>query len=126
MTHTNSEQQVFFVKLKDSKAKKKERNEILNRQEMLNLFDVVEIAPMRSLDEFILSKSRFEAPNFNNIDKWTNRINNNLLYYQTNYFFSMLVIFIIVTVLHPGEMMLGIIIMSSGLLSFRDILMNIS
>jgi len=80
---------------------------------MLNLFDVVEIAPMRSLDEFILAKSRFEAPNFNNIDKWTNRINNNLLYYQTNYFFSMLVIFIIVTVLHPGEMMLGIIIMSS-------------
>jgi len=93
---------------------------------MFKIFGGVEIAPMRSLDEFILAKSRFESPDFNNIDKWTNRINNNLLYYQTNYFFSMFIIFIIVTVLHPGDLMLGIIIMSSvfGLLYYGSSLQS--
>ena len=64
---------------------------------MLKLFEGVETAPLRSLDEFLLAKSRyqdiiwlqsfnklyrFETPNFNNPEKWFNRIVNNLLYYQ--------------------------------------------
>jgi len=71
----------------------------------------VELAPFRSLEEFILGDSRFEAPEFNNIEKWMNRIVNNLLYYQTNYFISALVIFLLICFLHPGKMFLGILTM---------------
>ena len=36
---------------------------------------------------------RFEMPDTNDPGRWTNRVVNNLLYYQTNYFVSALVIF---------------------------------
>jgi len=74
--------------------------------------DEVEIAPMRSLDEFLLSQSRFQVPDINNPEKWFNRIVNNLLYYQTNYFLSALVIFLLIAFLNPGKMILGILTMA--------------
>jgi len=74
--------------------------------------DGVEIAPFRPLDEFLLSSSRFQVPDFNDPGKWANRIVNNLLYYQTNYFLSAIVIFLLITFLNPGEMILGIITMA--------------
>ena len=81
---------------------------------MLDYFSGVEAAPFRELDEFLFSKARFESPNFNNPDKWFNRIVNNLLYYQTNYFLSALVIFLLMTVLKPLDMLLGLLIMVSS------------
>jgi len=82
--------------------------------------DGVEIAPFRSFDEFLLSQSRFQIPDFNNPEKWSNRIVNNLLYYQTNYILSAVLIFLLITFLNPGDMILGIIIMASifGLLYY--------
>jgi len=82
--------------------------------------DGVEIAPFRSLDEFLLSQSRFQIPDFNDPGKWGNRIVNNLLYYQTNYILSAIVIFLLMTYLNPGDMILGIITMASifGLLYY--------
>lgn len=82
--------------------------------------DGVEIAPFRSFDEFLLSQSRFQIPDFNDPGKWSNRIVNNLLYYQTNYFLSAIIIFLLITFLNPGEMILGIITMASifGLLYY--------
>eukprot|EP00092_Neocalanus_flemingeri_P013439 GFUD01014490.1.p1 GENE.GFUD01014490.1~~GFUD01014490.1.p1 ORF type:complete len:182 (-),score=39.45 GFUD01014490.1:440-985(-) len=82
--------------------------------------DGIEIAPFRSLDEFLLSQSRFQIPDFNNPEKWSNRIVNNLLYYQTNYFLSAVLIFLVITFLNPGHMILGIITMASifGLLYY--------
>ena len=53
----------------------------------------MEIAPLRSLDDFILSKARFQLPNLNDSNKWPNRVINNLMYYQTNYFLLNCVIF---------------------------------
>lgn len=75
--------------------------------------DGVDIAPFRSLDEFLMSSSRFQVPDFNDPGKWGNRIVSNLLYYQTNYFLSAVVIFLLITFLNPGEMILGIITMAS-------------
>jgi hypothetical protein len=69
----------------------------------------LEMAPLRNLDEFILGESRFEVPDISNPDKWANRVVNNLLYYQTNYFISALIIFSLISFLHPGKMMLGMI-----------------
>lgn len=56
----------------------------------------VEIAPIRSLDDFLLESARFQVPNFKDLDKWANRVCSNLLYYQTNYFFMALVVFLLV------------------------------
>eukprot|EP00092_Neocalanus_flemingeri_P068390 GFUD01083581.1.p1 GENE.GFUD01083581.1~~GFUD01083581.1.p1 ORF type:complete len:152 (+),score=42.20 GFUD01083581.1:97-552(+) len=72
----------------------------------------VDIAPLRSLDEFLLSQSRFQVPDFNNSDKLFNRLVSNLLYYQTNYFISYLVIFLLIGVLNPGKMLVGILSMA--------------
>jgi len=70
-----------------------------------------ELAPLRSLDEFIMGESRFQAPDFGNIEKWMNRIVNNLLYFQTNYAISAVLIFLLICFLHPGKMFLGILTM---------------
>ena len=56
----------------------------------------VEIAPLKSMDDFLLNSARFQIPNFKDPDKWTNRVIQNLLYYQTNYFLLAVVIFLFV------------------------------
>lgn len=42
--------------------------------------------PFRTLDDFLLGSARFSVPDVRNLDRWNNRIINNLLYYQSNYF----------------------------------------
>ena len=37
--------------------------------------------------------NRFEVPDTNDTGRWTNRVVNNLIYYQTNYFVSALIVF---------------------------------
>ena len=56
----------------------------------------IEIAPMRSMDDFLLNSARFQIPNFKDPDKWSNRVIQNLMYYQTNYFLLAVIIFLIV------------------------------
>lgn len=56
----------------------------------------VELPPLRSLDDFILESARFQIPNVKDLDKWGNRVVQNLLYYQTNYFMMSIIIFLIV------------------------------
>ena len=72
------------------------------------------LAPLRSLDDFILQGSRFQVPDINQAERCFNRIVSNLLYYQTNYFLSSLIIFLLVTFLHPQQMALGIILLVSA------------
>ena len=72
------------------------------------------LAPLRSLDDFILQGSRFQVPDINQAERCFNRIISNLLYYQTNYFLSSLIIFLLVTFLHPQQMALGIILLVSA------------
>ena len=52
-----------------------------------------QVAPIRSLNDFLLQGARFQIPNFNDYNAIENRILNNLYYYQTNYGLSMLSIF---------------------------------
>lgn len=54
------------------------------------------LAPLRTLDDFILESARFQIPNVKDLERWVRRVTSNLLYYQTNYFLMSLVIFIIV------------------------------
>ncbi|XP_060537223.1 PRA1 family protein 3 [Cylas formicarius] len=67
----------------------------------------IEIAPLRSLDDFLLEAARFQIPNIKDLEKWGNRVTSNLLYYQTNYFLSALSIFVIVGIIHPIKMACG-------------------
>ncbi|XP_074095494.1 PRA1 family protein Jwa isoform X1 [Cotesia typhae] len=78
----------------------------------------MELPPLRSLDDFLLESARFQIPNLKDLDKWGNRVVNNLLYYQTNYFFMSVVIFLIVGIIHPGKMLLGMVAMTVVLAVF--------
>jgi hypothetical protein len=71
--------------------------------------DTVKFAPLRSLDDFILTTSRFQVPDLQNREKYYNRLVANLLYYQTNYFLTSIIIFTSVIIVHPLQMALGII-----------------
>lgn len=73
--------------------------------------DTVAIAPLRTLDDFILESARFQVPNFNDLDKWGNRVYNNLIYYQSNYFLTALGLFGLVGFIHPYKMFLGVFAM---------------
>ena len=85
-------------------------------------------APFRSLDDFILSQSRladmtvppentknlisrFQVPEYQNMDKFRNRVVSNLIYYQTNYALSAIVIFAFITFMNPVKMALGLLTM---------------
>ncbi|GFT77851.1 PRA1 family protein 3 [Nephila pilipes] len=69
----------------------------------------VEIAPLRSLSDFLLESARFQVPNVKDMDKWSNRVCSNLLYYQTNYIFMAIVVFLIVGLVNPTKMICGIL-----------------
>ncbi|XP_043227765.1 PRA1 family protein 3-like isoform X1 [Amphibalanus amphitrite] len=80
----------------------------------------VEIAPLKSMDDFMLNSARFQIPNFKDADKWTNRVVHNLLYYQTNYFLLVIAIFLVIGVLHPAQLGCGLLALTApaGLLSW--------
>ncbi|XP_041347870.1 PRA1 family protein 3-like [Gigantopelta aegis] len=67
----------------------------------------VQLAPLRSIGDFLLESARFQIPNIKDAEKWTNRVLNNLLYYQTNYFLTALIIFLIIGIIHPVKMVFG-------------------
>jgi hypothetical protein len=50
----------------------------------------VQPPPIRTLDDFVLDSSRFAVRDIPHLERWNNRIINNLLYYQSNYFVSFL------------------------------------
>ena len=58
--------------------------------------DSLEFAPLRSLDDFMLESARFQMPNLQDLEKWGNRVFNNLIYYQSNYFLMALGLFALV------------------------------
>ncbi len=55
-----------------------------------------EVAPLRSLDDFLLESARFQVPNFRDMEKWGKRVYSNLIYYQSNYFLLALALFALV------------------------------
>uniref|UniRef100_A0A914VZ13 PRA1 family protein n=1 Tax=Plectus sambesii TaxID=2011161 RepID=A0A914VZ13_9BILA len=74
---------------------------------MAAYFQDVEVAPLRSPDDFILGKARYQVPPFKDLQKWNNRILSNLLYYQSNYLVLVLAVFLLVGFVHPKDMILG-------------------
>lgn len=70
----------------------------------------MQFAQLRSLDDFLLESARFQLPNFNDIEKWGNRVVKNLLYYQTNYFVMAAAVFTLIGLVHPAKIVYGIVL----------------
>lgn len=67
------------------------------------------LPPLRGWKDFLLEPSGFQLPNFNDFEKWGNRVVNNLIYYQTNYVYMLLSILLVIGCLHPRELLLGVL-----------------
>uniref|UniRef100_UPI0037E890E5 PRA1 family protein 2 n=1 Tax=Semicossyphus pulcher TaxID=241346 RepID=UPI0037E890E5 len=74
--------------------------------------DGVQPPPLRSLDDFLLSSARFAVPDVRNLDRWNNRIINNLLYYQSNYLLSALLLLLLVGYFHPFQLLVGAMVVT--------------
>lgn len=73
----------------------------------------VEVAPLRSWDDFFPGSDRFAKPDFTNMTRWNNRVVSNLLYYQTNYLVLAIVVFLIVGFLNPLGMFTAMAVVSA-------------
>ncbi|XP_065135890.1 ADP-ribosylation factor-like 6 interacting protein 5a [Paramisgurnus dabryanus] len=73
----------------------------------------VEIAPMRSWDDFFPGSDRFAKPDTRDLAKWNNRVVSNLLYYQTNYLLMAIIVFMVVGFLYPVSMFTGLAVVAS-------------
>ncbi|XP_012694105.1 ADP-ribosylation factor-like 6 interacting protein 5a [Clupea harengus] len=67
----------------------------------------VEIAALRPWDDFFPGSERFAKPDVRDLAKWNNRVVSNLMYYQTNYLAMAIVVFLLVGLTNPLDMMLG-------------------
>ncbi|XP_006806295.1 PRA1 family protein 2 [Neolamprologus brichardi] len=72
----------------------------------------VQPPPLRSLDDFLLCSARFATPDVRNLDRWNNRIINNLLYYQSNYFLCVLGFLLIVGYFEPFQLFTGMTVVT--------------
>jgi len=45
----------------------------------------LQLPPFRNVDDFLLGGARFGPPDYEDKERWSNRILQNLMYYQTNY-----------------------------------------
>lgn len=67
----------------------------------------LEVAPVRNLDDFLLTSARFQVPQYNDTGKWSNRIVCNLLYYQTNYAILAAALFLMISLVYPRDIIIG-------------------
>ncbi|XP_029913691.1 PRA1 family protein 2 [Myripristis murdjan] len=78
----------------------------------------VQPPPLRSLDDFVLGSARFAAPDVRDLDRWNNRIINNLLYYQSNYLLSLLGFLLLVGYFQPVQLLVGAVVVTLLFLGF--------
>ncbi|XP_029735650.1 PRA1 family protein 3 [Aedes albopictus] len=78
----------------------------------------LQLAPLRSVNDFLLESARFQLPNFQDFEKWGNRVVKNLLYYQTNYLLMSAAVFLLVGLIHPYKVILGLMVIMALLYVF--------
>lgn len=79
----------------------------MNHSFLSNMKDI-EVAPLRTLSDFLLESARFQIPNLKDHARWANRVRNNLLYYQTNYFLITLLMYLTFGLIYPVKLISGI------------------
>ncbi|XP_036004505.1 PRA1 family protein 2 [Fundulus heteroclitus] len=78
----------------------------------------VQPPPVRNLDDFLLGTARFAVPDLRDLDRWNNRMINNLLYYQSNYFLSALGCLLVVGYFQPLQLFVGMTVVTVLFLGF--------
>ncbi|XP_033827142.1 PRA1 family protein 2 [Periophthalmus magnuspinnatus] len=78
----------------------------------------VRLPSLRTLEDFILGSARFAVPNVRDLDRWNNRVINNLLYYQSNYLVCALGCVLLVGYLRPLQLCVGAVVISLCFLGF--------
>ena len=56
----------------------------------------IQFAPFRKTDDFVGQAECYAIPDFSDLARLSNRITNNLLYYQTNYIVIFLAVFFLI------------------------------
>jgi hypothetical protein len=84
----------------------------------------VKVEPLRSLDDFLLNSARFQTPNFGDLERWSKRVKENLVYYQSNYFLMIIIIFLIVGIANPGQMLLGMAVVAGMMVAYNQLTKN--
>ncbi|XP_075999131.1 PRA1 family protein 2 [Genypterus blacodes] len=74
--------------------------------------------PIRSLDDFLRGSARFAVPDVRDLDRWNNRIINNLLYYQTNYYVTVAGFLLLVGYFQPFQLFVGATVVTLFFLGF--------
>ncbi|OQV17634.1 putative PRA1 family protein 2 [Hypsibius exemplaris] len=77
----------------------------------------VKFAPFRGLQDFILNSAQFRLPDLQDQARWSNRVVNNLIYYQTNYFAILGVVIALIGVIYPAEFLYGFVGTLCGMLA---------
>ncbi|KAM6956907.1 PRA1 family protein 2 [Aplochiton taeniatus] len=78
----------------------------------------VQPPPLRTLDDFVSGSARFAVPDVRDVERWNNRIINNLLYYQSNYFVYFLAFLVTVGYLYPLDLLLGVSVVTGLFVAF--------
>ncbi|EDO41757.1 predicted protein [Nematostella vectensis] len=81
----------------------------------------VDFPPVRSLQDF-LTNAEFTTPSLNDTERMSNRVINNLIYYQTNYFLCVIIIFLIVGTLYPKDLIIGAVSLATAVVLYAKIL----
>uniref|UniRef100_A0A6Q2Y1H1 PRA1 family protein n=1 Tax=Esox lucius TaxID=8010 RepID=A0A6Q2Y1H1_ESOLU len=84
----------------------------------MEFWEMLSPPPIRTLDDYILGSARFAVPDIRNLERWNNRIINNLLYYQSNYFVSFLAVLGIVGYFQPFHLFLGATVVTLMFMGF--------
>lgn len=85
--------------------------------------DQVRFAPFRKVEDFVGKAENYALPKFDDLERVNRRISQNLLYYQTNYFLCFLAIFLIMSIIHPVQIISGLLLVI-GLCIVANILSN--
>ncbi|XP_055690390.1 PRA1 family protein 3 [Lutzomyia longipalpis] len=70
----------------------------------------LQFAPLRDLNDFVLSSASFGLPSVNDLEKWGNRVVKNLLYYQSNYFCTAALVWVLLLLLNPREFLQALLV----------------
>jgi hypothetical protein len=72
--------------------------------------DQIQFAPFRTAADFFGQAENYVIPDLRDPQRISNRITNNLLYYQTNYMLFFVVLFVFISMIHPTQVLTGLFV----------------
>lgn len=79
-----------------------------NEKEKRRMSEQLQFAPFREYKDFIGQAENYAIPDIRDPQRLSNRITNNLLYYQTNYMLFFGALFVLISIIHPMQVLTGV------------------